>query len=1362
MAPDLSEAGAQAASLALKMGSTAADTITFVAGLGEEIPVIKPVLKTLTAIREKVETVRSNREELAALQERCTYITACFIVKCRRNPSSELDIAPIEGCVEAALKFVDRCSQRGKVSRVLKASSDKDEIAALNARVDRVTSGLGLAGVAVLEGKADDMKAMLHEVLARLDKAPAKRAPVPKGTPGRKSWHVERRHVMDKVFEALARGTGPQLVGLVGHSGSGKTTAASEIVRSAEVREAFSDGIVWLTVNDAARDRLSSLMLQLARMMYEDIGGSVGQAPSESDNAVAYIKQRMVGGQGGRCSKCLVVADNVWEKEVVSMLQETGAWLLLSTRDEALVTDLGGEAVGVDELSAADAESVLRRAAELAPEVRLPDDAVALIELCGRVAMDLAFVGRWSTVRGRQDQGAWAAAAEKVRSELGKLGGNRADEATAGSIRTNRRKAILRAGFEDLAIGSDNEHVPRLYLSLAVLPEGHSFSVRDAAVLLYDRAPSADDEVSARGVVECLERWSVLRSPYFAENCYFMHDAHSGFAREHLMDHGSMRRSALERWTKYLSSLDTLRCESSWTLKGYWLAVKEVGGDSWEDTCPYAGALAGMDDSDPLLWKTMQGVAEFQRTMEDWEGASTTCRRMLKVGKTEGAQEYVEEFNLAGLASGFREARRLEEAEGLLKLLLGIQEAKLGPDDMQVAYTLHSLGVCVREAGRLEEAEGFLRRSLRIKEATLSPDDVQVAYTLHQLGLCVREAGRLEEAEGLLRRSLRIKEATLSPDDVQVAYTLHQLGSAMDRGRLNTSTLDRVSRLASTAGDAASIQISIDAIQWDISLVDKDVRRLVEVTQSKTKQTYAGTSNETPQGRAFLKKQLDVLMKEKAQYKEKKQALLMLQENLEDNNLPGIKEDSPEETPSTSSPSELEDQKAVAATTIVWKETVTSGTYDAPKKTAALYAEDGVLWGTVSEEVRDTPEQIYAYFETVTSGTYDAPKKTAALYAEDGVLWGTVSEEVRDTPEQIYAYFDYFARLPELRVVEYTPVAVRVYGDFAIQAGTYTFAFQGADGATVEKRARFSFTFRRDNPGSPQPWTIVEHHSSSMPTAPAGLKRVGPNADIVKVTPKKVEITADQLAVAATTIVWKETVTEGKDDTPRKTADLYAKDAVLWGTVSEEVRETPEQIYDYFDFFARLPKLRVVEYTPAPVRVYGQFAVEAGTYTFAWQGEDGKTVEKRARFSFTFRREKPGSAQPWIIVEHHSSSMPNAPAELKSVEMEADVDSIAQSVSEVSVAAPAPAPASSASKGVGTIFRALFGGGESKDDKKEAPEATPAAATRDLPAAGIKTGDILYKLGGVPLGSYKEGLALFRNKTGPVVITCVRQGDVTI
>lgn len=42
----------------------------------------------------------------------------------------------------------------------------------------------------------------------------------------------------------------------------------------------------------------------------------------------------------------------------------------------------------------------------------------------------------------------------------------------------------------------------------------------------------------------------------------------------------------------------------------------------------------------------------------------------------------------------------------------------------------------------------------------------------------------------------------------------------MDRGRMNTSTLDRVSRLASTAGDKESIDVSLAAIEWDIKLVD--------------------------------------------------------------------------------------------------------------------------------------------------------------------------------------------------------------------------------------------------------------------------------------------------------------------------------------------------------------------------------------------------------------------------------------------------------------------------------------------------------------------------------------------------------------
>lgn len=198
--------------------------------------------------------------------------------------------------------------------------------------------------------------------------------------------------VMNAVLEALAGSGGPSLVGLVGDSGSGKTTIASEIVRNPAVREAFSDGIVWLTVNHGAKHHLASLMLQLARMIHDEVAGGVGRRPAESVDGTVYVRQATESGNGGKGLKCLVVLDNVWDREVMSKVLETGMWVVISTRSEKLVSGAKETAVIVDELSEVDAESVLRSAVGLPPASRLPDDAITLVELCGRVAMDLAFV----------------------------------------------------------------------------------------------------------------------------------------------------------------------------------------------------------------------------------------------------------------------------------------------------------------------------------------------------------------------------------------------------------------------------------------------------------------------------------------------------------------------------------------------------------------------------------------------------------------------------------------------------------------------------------------------------------------------------------------------------------------------------------------------------------------------------------------------------------------------------------------------------------------------------------------------------------------------------------------------------------
>ena len=96
---------------------------------------------------------------------------------------------------------------------------------------------------------------------------------------------------------------------------------------------------------------------------------------------------------------------------------------------------------------------------------------------------------------------------------------------------------------------------------------------------------------------------------------------------------------------------------------------------------------------------------------------------------------------------------------------------------------------------------------------------------------------------------------------------------------------------------------------------------------------------------------------------------------------------------------------------------------------------------------------------------------------------------------------------------------------------------------------------------------------------------------------------------------------------------LYDRDAVFWGTSSPTLRDTPDEIRDYFK---GLPASQmVVRIGEARVRVFGDIAVASGQYTFV-DRRDGKDVARPARFSFTYRL-RDGR---WLIVDHHSSAAP--------------------------------------------------------------------------------------------------------------------------
>ncbi|MEV5436655.1 SgcJ/EcaC family oxidoreductase [Streptomyces sp. NPDC052682] len=106
------------------------------------------------------------------------------------------------------------------------------------------------------------------------------------------------------------------------------------------------------------------------------------------------------------------------------------------------------------------------------------------------------------------------------------------------------------------------------------------------------------------------------------------------------------------------------------------------------------------------------------------------------------------------------------------------------------------------------------------------------------------------------------------------------------------------------------------------------------------------------------------------------------------------------------------------------------------------------------------------------------PKKVAALYASDGVLLPTVSNQVRTDRAEIVDYFEHFLKNKPFGTKIESHVNI-LDADNAIDTGTYEFAL--TDPKTRVKstvKARYTYVYEKQPDGR---WLIVNHHSSKMP-----------------------------------------------------------------------------------------------------------------------------------------------------------------------------------------------------------------------------------------------------------------------------------------
>jgi uncharacterized protein (TIGR02246 family) len=120
--------------------------------------------------------------------------------------------------------------------------------------------------------------------------------------------------------------------------------------------------------------------------------------------------------------------------------------------------------------------------------------------------------------------------------------------------------------------------------------------------------------------------------------------------------------------------------------------------------------------------------------------------------------------------------------------------------------------------------------------------------------------------------------------------------------------------------------------------------------------------------------------------------------------------------------------------------------------------------------------------------------------------------------------------------------------------------------------------------------------------------------------------------VGAATQAWVDGMNSHDAD---RVVALYDAEAVLWGTRSASLRDTPTTVRDYFTILKSVPLSYKVVLGEQRIRIYEGIAINTGTYTFS-EERDGKTISRPARFSFVYRI-RDGR---WLIVDHHSSAVP--------------------------------------------------------------------------------------------------------------------------
>jgi len=250
-------------------------------------------------------------------------------------------------------------------------------------------------------------------------------------------------------------------VSIQGMGGIGKSVLAAAISRDEDVRQAFPDGVFWVSLGQ--EPNVLSLQTELARELGEE---------TPAFSAVTGGKKNLRELLTARC--CFIVLDDIWQEQHLRAFDVLGdhCQMLITTRDSGLVTGIGAVEHSLDLLSLAQASVLLARwtGCEI---TELPPQADEIARECGYLPLALSMAGamlkknrRWDSVLQRLQR----ADLDKIRQQFPDY--EYPDLLKMLQVSVDALESELQKRYLDFAVFPENARIPEGVLQTLWAPEG--------------------------------------------------------------------------------------------------------------------------------------------------------------------------------------------------------------------------------------------------------------------------------------------------------------------------------------------------------------------------------------------------------------------------------------------------------------------------------------------------------------------------------------------------------------------------------------------------------------------------------------------------------------------------------------------------------------------------------------------------------------------------------------------------------------------------------------------------------------------------------------------------------------------------